>query len=181
MFGLRTSHKELVDRIINRLIEGGAQVLLIPHVFGTGPNSESDVNASREVLASLAPTLTPYLTMVSGDFDQHELKAIIGSCSFFIGARMHACIAALSQTIPAVGLAYSPKFRGVFNSVGLSDQVLDLRSAETQEIVARILDAFRNRANLHRLLIENVPGVRRRVLSFFDHLTEPVLDTPVAR
>ena len=46
-------------------------------------------------------------------------KAVIGQCDFFIGSRMHACIAALSQGVPCVGVAYSMKFAGVFDTVGM--------------------------------------------------------------
>ena len=38
---------------------------------------------------------------------------------------MHACIAALSQTVPAVAIAYSRKFLGVMETIGVEDIVVD--------------------------------------------------------
>ena len=65
--------------------------------------------------------------IVDREYDQHEIKGVIGMCDFFVGSRMHACIGALSQGIPCVGVAYSMKFRGVFESVGVADWVVDSR------------------------------------------------------
>ena len=39
---------------------------------------------------------------------------------------MHACIAALSHGIPTTAVAYSKKFIGFFDSVGLGDYVMVL-------------------------------------------------------
>ena len=43
--------------------------------------------------------------MIAHEYDQHAIKSIIGRCDFFIGSRMHACIAALSQKIPTAAVA----------------------------------------------------------------------------
>ena len=38
--------------------------------------------------------------MLSAPLDERETKWVIGRKDFFVGARMHACIAALSQGCP---------------------------------------------------------------------------------
>ena len=48
------------------------------------------------------------------------MKYLIGQCDFFVGSRMHSCIAAVSQCVPAVSIAYSDKFIGVMATLGLS-------------------------------------------------------------
>ena len=74
---------------------------------------------------------TGRIHMLHGEHDQHAVKGIIGLCSFFIGSRMHACIAALSQGIPTVAVAYSKKFMGVFESAGMGHMVVDARDTST--------------------------------------------------
>lgn len=69
-------------------------------------------------------------------------------CSFFIGARMHACIAALSQCIAAVGIAYSKKFKGVFETVGVADLVADPRTMEKEELIKIICNALQDRGQI---------------------------------
>jgi len=83
---------------------------------GTGGECDSPVcDRGFEALRDKYPDR---IGVVRGQYSPSEIKYIIGSCDFFIGARMHACIAALSQGIPAVAIAYSDKFTGVMQTVG---------------------------------------------------------------
>src|SRR5262249_8286818 len=87
----------------------------------------------------------------------------IGLCDFFVGARMHACIGAISQNIPAVSIAYSDKFLGVMESIGCADLVLDARKLDEDEIVRRVDDAYQHRESVRRALAEKMPSVRQAV------------------
>jgi polysaccharide pyruvyl transferase WcaK-like protein len=81
-------------------------------------------------------------------------------CDFFVGSRMHACIAALSQGIPTVGVAYSRKFAGVFDIVGAADWVVDGRTATDGEAVERIAVLFARRGASRALLRATVPAAK---------------------
>jgi colanic acid/amylovoran biosynthesis protein len=54
-----------------------------------------------------------------------QLKYIISQCRFFIGARTHATIAAMSTGVPCTSIAYSVKARGINRDLfGSEDMVL---------------------------------------------------------
>jgi colanic acid/amylovoran biosynthesis protein len=167
MFGLKADYAQLVRAIIGCLAEKDCQVLLVPHVLGDEQNSESDVPACRQIMAELGATYPGRLHFIDGKFDHHEIKYIIGQCDFFLGARMHACIAALSQCVPAVGMAYSRKFSGVLDSVGGGSRVVDLRLADRDQALAEIGEAFSNKENLRRELQEKMPRIKESVLNLF--------------
>jgi polysaccharide pyruvyl transferase WcaK-like protein len=167
MFGLKPDYGQLVRAIIGCLAEKDCQVLLIPHVFGDEQNSESDVPACRQILAELGATYPGRLHFIDGKFDHHEIKYIIGQCDFFLGARMHACIAAISQCRPVVGMAYSRKFSGVFDSIGGGSRLVDLRRSNQQEILDTIGQAFSQRDQLRRELEAKMPAIRQSVLNLF--------------
>ena len=76
-------------------------------------------------------------------------------------------IAALSQNIPNVGLAYSKKFRGVFESVGIGQQVVDMRRMGHTEILVVIDDAFAKREDIAKHLRKKVPQAKNLVLDIF--------------
>ena len=88
------------------------------------------------------------LGVVQGRYNQSEIKYIIGQCDFFIGTRMHACIAAVSQGVPAVPIAYSDKFIGVMETIGVGALVADPRAMDEDTIISTIDRAFENRADL---------------------------------
>jgi len=144
-------------------------VLLMPHEFG----AEREVEANSEVLHSLLGRHPGRVFMLSSRLQASEMKWVIGRSSFFVGSRMHACIAALSQEIPAVGLAYSDKFVGVFESAGVGEAVVDLRKADEGEVISRTLAAFNRRAELKRLLQSKMPAIRADISQAFTDLLSP--------
>ncbi len=140
MFGLRLDYHDFLKRLLAAwLKDPSTHVLLVPHTFAPPGRVESDPEACRVVLSSLDPSLAHRVHLVTAEYDQNEIKGVIGLCDFFVGSRMHACIAALSQGIPAVGIAYSKKFRGVFETVGMEDWVIDGRDADAETALQQVL------------------------------------------
>lgn len=168
MFGLRSGYPALIRALLDEMIgKWKAQVLLVPHVFGGPEVMESDTAACERIQAEFGACYAGRLHYLRGDFDQHEIKYLIGRCGFFLGSRMHACIGALSQDVPTVGLAYSRKFVGVLDSIGGGSRVVDLRQADEAQILAAVNEAYAQRESLKRELQEKMPEIRRSVLSLF--------------
>ena len=176
MFGLKSDYPRLIHAIISHLV--GVQrchVLLVPHVFGSNPGGESDVIACRRAFDRLAPEIKNFVRVLDDrDYDHHELKAVIGKCDFFIGSRMHACIAALSQGIPAIGLAYSQKFWGVFASIGMGGLAVDLRRSEEKAVISLIDKIFLERRDFEEQLNSQTPIVRISALSLFPKILHEI-------
>jgi polysaccharide pyruvyl transferase WcaK-like protein len=169
MFDLKLDYSELIDSLVAHFIENkNANVLLVPHVFGD--HGESDTVAAQLIYDRLKNRHGSHLFCVQGSYDQNEIKHIIGLCEFFVGSRMHACIAALSQGIPAVGVAYSDKFAGVFDSVGAGSMVADPRRLTLDETVVAIERAFEEREASRLHLRHIMPGIKARVLALLDEV-----------
>lgn len=172
MFGIKADYRLLIHDLIDFLVrKHGSHIMLVPHVFGTGDDSESDVVACRKIYENIGDSLRADLHLLEEEYDQHEIKALIGRCDFFIGSRMHACIAAMSQCVPAVGLAYSRKFQGVFESIGMEESVVDIREHDGDAIIATVDRAFQLRSNIRERLEEKIPAVRASVLGLFGQLS----------
>lgn len=169
MFGLKIDYKEFIPDLIDFMIrKKNAAVMLVPHVFGT--HGESDSVVCEEVYASLKDRYNGRLLIARGQYNQNEIKHIIGLCDFFIGSRMHACIAALSQNIPTVSIAYSRKFIGVMQTIGVAELVADPRKLEKEEILGIIDDAFEQRASVRGHLEKTMPQVKETVLNLFNEI-----------
>lgn len=98
------AYRLLIEYIIK---ETEYNVALIPHVIAEGNND-------YEVLKKLYDEIEfkDRLVLI-GDHNCLELKGFISRCSFFIGARTHATIAAYSTCVPTLVLGYSVKSRGI--------------------------------------------------------------------
>lgn len=142
-FGLKDDYVNLVNAIINAFMAIPNTVMfLVPHVYATLDQVESDPKACNELYAHLMDDYPERLFKLTEDFDHRQVKYFICQCDFFMGSRMHACIAAISQCVPAVGIAYSGKFKGVFESVDVGEAVVDLRTQDNPQILAHIEEIF---------------------------------------
>jgi polysaccharide pyruvyl transferase WcaK-like protein len=174
MFNLRIDYKLFVHKLSEAFLKKtNANLLLIPHTFAAHGHVESDPDACAEVFTALAPVYKGRIQMIAGEYDQHAIKGIVGRCDFFIGSRMHACIAALSQKIPTAAVAYSKKFKGVFDSIDVGNFVIDAREAETQEAINKIIAMFEDRTRIEKILQIQIEAVQQQQLKIFQEIVEP--------
>jgi colanic acid/amylovoran biosynthesis protein len=160
MFGLRDEYRILMHRLADAILRTtSSTVLIVPHVFG----SEQEQEACMALFQELRDDHVNRVYALTDELNERELKWIIGRTQMFIGSRMHACIAALSQCVPCVGLAYSDKFLGVFETAGLGDAVIDLRRTPQAEVIAGTLSLFNRRAELRRELEARIPETKAQI------------------
>jgi colanic acid/amylovoran biosynthesis protein len=168
MFGLRSNYKDLIYAVIEMLLKNkGVFILLVPHVFSPPGSVECDPDACTAVYEFFRKEHRNRIFLVQGEYDQGEIKHVIGMCDFFVGSRMHSCIAAMSQCVPAVGIAYSRKFHGVFESIGLADCVVDARTCTEGDLLEKISSVFERRELIRKHLQNTIPSIQRQVLDIF--------------
>lgn len=150
------TYKELLYKIICSLLESDHNVLLIPHTYDAGqPIWEDDLVAIKDLAKTIGHSKLSYLDK---NYDAQELKYIISQTEFFCGSRMHSCIAALSLSVPTIGLAYSYKFEGTFRMFEQSDYVMDidnLQPSNIDSVVSKVLSKISNSAVIKQSLIKN--------------------------
>lgn len=174
MFGLELDYVKFLSELCIALLQvNSGELWLIPHTYAPMGSVESDNECSEKLRDSLPQDFRGRVRIVTGDYDQHEIKWIIGQCEFFIGSRMHACIAALSQGVPCVGVAYSMKFGGVFDSVGMGEWVVDARSVNNAEAASRITSLYRQRNEVRQALRKRANEARVKLEDVFRDLLKP--------
>mgnify|MGYP000709865186 CR=1 FL=1 len=102
------------SQFVDYLNSQGKTCLLIPHVMEINPNN-NDVIACEEVFKRIK---TPHKNrIIFGEPSAIDFKGIIGLCECLVGTRTHSTIAALSQLVPTVSIAYSRKAYGIMNDI----------------------------------------------------------------
>lgn len=168
MFGLQGDYVELMRQIVRYFTGlGQSDVVLVTHVTGEW---EGDNKACAALYDELHAECGGRLHVADPTYDHREIKYLIGKCDFFLGARMHACIAALSQGVPAVGLAYSRKFVGVFESVGVPELVADLTKLGNEEALGLLTDSFIRRDAFREELARAAAAAHSAALGLFGAL-----------
>lgn len=170
MFGLRDDYQDLMRRLIARLLQQPEYfILLVPHVGGEAGEAERPL--CRELRDAFAAEHPDRIGFVDLPLDHRQTKHVIGRCDLFIGARMHACIAAVSQGVPTLALAYSDKFAGVM-AVLASEAVtvVDLRRSGLPEIEAALVELRDRRHELRNDLNDRMPNIRHHIVASADTL-----------
>ncbi len=177
MFGLCSNYRDVVEQIVSALLERTpATILIVPHTFG----AEMEEAASAALLEATLRRHPGRVARLAARLGAGEVKWLIGRTHFFVGARMHACIGALSQGVPTVGLGYSDKFIGVFESAGIGNAVVDLRTHDAGAATREVLRQFECRNETAARLTTDIPSVQSQVRQAFVHMASSSPPAPVS-
>lgn len=162
-FHCREVYQELCARMIPAFVEvHGARVVLIPHVHGE--QSSKDTWICRKLYEESSARWPGRVGFATGWYSTAEIKPLLGRCDLVVAGRMHACIGALSMGTPAVGVAYSRKFKGVFESLGLREWVIAPRTMGVEEMLQALGRCMAKRAEIKVRLREVMPEVKREIV-----------------
>lgn len=134
-FHLTVEYQEYCKEVIGGLLDRGYEVHLILHAYNNDlSNADNDLVAATE-LNKLFPE-----TILSPRFNTPmEAKSYISKMDAFIGARMHATIAALSAGVPVIPFSYSRKFEGLFESLDYEYVIAGTKDS-TSDSIKRTLE-----------------------------------------
>lgn len=114
-----------------------ASIFLVPHELSPTPHGFDDRSAAERLRSELgAPE---WLHAIDGDYGPDVLKGLISRCDAAVAARMHAAIAGLSTGVPTIPVAWSHKYGGLMEDVGLADFVWN-QGAERPESLTDLFD-----------------------------------------
>lgn len=131
------------------------EIHLIPHVFARGgAGVEDDMKACLEIHSNYPNTV------IDSDGDTPmDIKSVISTMDVFIGARMHATIAAFSSGVATIPFSYSRKFEGLYHDLGynylVSGTMMDTKTAVSQTL--EWVNSFEQLQNAVRECYKNVP------------------------
>lgn len=97
-------YRATIRALIDGLLADGRSVALLPHVLDSA-KADNDVPVSRALADAYGGRVGLRIPA-----DLEDARAAIAGAQLVIGARMHACLNALSTGTPAIAMAYSRKF-----------------------------------------------------------------------
>lgn len=162
-FGLKGDYPALIREIIGWF---AAREEVELHLVGHVQSEHIAVEDDQRVSAVLAQEF-PGTVLAPVFATPIEAKSYIAGMDFFMGARMHATIAAFSTGVPVVPMAYSRKFAGVFGTLGY-DYVADCKADTSQEILARVTEGYLARDGLRAEVAEAMKKVDARLAAYAD-------------
>jgi colanic acid/amylovoran biosynthesis protein len=157
-FGLTFDYRAMVERLVEFFIaQPDADLYLVSHVVPENRREEDDLHAAREIKSKF-----PSVKVVEKFDSPSDAKSFISGLDYFVGARMHACIAAFSSGVAVVPMAYSRKFRGLFSTLDYP-YVADCFSDEAEEVYELITRSFHERVDIAAKVAEGNAKANQRL------------------
>lgn len=166
-FNLRVDYQEYCNSIIDKLIDSGKEVHLIPHAYSQDLSlADNDLVAINELHNKFPETiLAPQLSTPM------DIKTYISEMDIFIGARMHATIGALSSKTPVIPFSYSRKFEGLFESLKYP-YVISGKNMDTDGAVGATLAWIENKGELMSAVNISYCEIDRKTKFLISHLSD---------
>ena len=143
------AYREGVTAIVRMLLADSRSVAVLPHVLDSH-DRDNDAPAVDALAAEFGADLE-----VVAPRNLDDARAIIAGSRVLIGARMHACLNALSTGVPAIAMAYSRKFAPLFDAIGwpYSVSLANPGKDAGAETAARVIEMLAD-PSLERLALE---------------------------
>lgn len=149
-FSLTTDYDKCMIEIITWALEQEQyEVHIIPHVV-------EDYEASKKLLSTFLNDVVIHDVFAN----PIDVKNYIANMDIFVGARMHATIAAFSSGVATIPVAYSRKFTGLFNTLNYP-YVVDMQELETNRAIEMIKDYILQKDELKIKSQESLVEVHR--------------------
>ena len=153
-FGLKTDYQQAMRKVlIWFLSKEKVKVHLISHVVAGERNIENDYEVAFDLWKTMHHDRLVLAPLFLSPIDA---KSYIAGMDFFMGARMHATIAAFSAGVPVVPMAYSRKFNGLFIDTLSYSHVIDLKEDDENTILTMVKEDFSNRDSLQQEIADRM-------------------------
>lgn len=150
-------------------------IVFVPQVV-IGPFGDDRLD-SQEVLMRM--NRRSEASVCGDEYTAGELKAVINRAEMVVACRMHAQVAAVSQGIPVLALAYSPKSLDVIGRALEYEFVLDARTMEpldfSKQAAAMMLKLAAKRDTTSQALLAAMPEIIEQSRSNIDLLVSGCL------
>lgn len=162
-FGLKCDYEILIHNTISELVKQEHKIYLIAHV-------SEDYEVCKKIASSY-----PTVVCVDKFNNPIDAKSFISGLDLFIGARMHATIAAFSAGVPVIPVAYSRKFKGLFNDLSYPI-CIDLKEMDTDTACKRMTSYIENIDSLKVDIAQSRPVLNSKYNDLLKTLENEILN-----
>lgn len=160
---------EVADYLIENL---NSKVIFIPHCVA--PYGDDRITA--ENIYKLVKNKDE-MRLINTEYSPEEIKALIGRCDLFIGARMHSCIAAASMNVPFISIVYNERRSEVMKMFGFEEYICNVMTITPDEIKTKIDDIWINREGVKEKLKDKMGTLEKLALTNGE-LIKNLVETP---
>lgn len=156
-FNIKGDYQSIVRKIINFLqAENNISIEFVGHDI-SGPSAGNSFE--DYYVCKLLKKEFPECSIAPFFYSPVEAKSYIAGLDGFIGSRMHACIAAYSSGVPVFPIAYSRKFRGLFEEKLEYSFGACLSQDEESDVLVKLERFINQLSNIKQGMVQNLKKI----------------------
>jgi len=160
-FRQQAAYERAVALALRRFLDTyGGKVIVFAQVQGPS-SSEDDRLPARRVCAQLND-LGQRVVLVDRWVPSRVLRSAYGLMDVVLGSRLHSCVFALSQFVPVVAIGYQYKTRGVMQTLGMEDWVIDIEDVTVERLCDLLGRALTEQKTVRSHLANVLPAIREQ-------------------
>lgn len=164
-FGLTADYQDYCKKVIEKLSnDQHYEVYLLTHVGSRNEATENDYE-----ICKMLHDMYPNTIVIEGVDSPVTAKNYISSMDVLIAARMHATVAGVSSGVATIPVAYSRKFKGLYDNIGYN-YVLDIKELDTKESIEQTLEWVSDYSVLKKRALASKDAVKQKLQKFTDDL-----------
>lgn len=154
---------KMMASVLDKIIEAAdCNVVLVANVTG-GKKRNDDRFAARAVAEYCTHFSRIYC--IQGEYSPSEIKGILKNAEVVIGSRMHVNIAALSNCIPTIAIAYSLKSFGIMEVCGQEKWVYPIEELDGDKLFNVFMKLWEKKKDVRIELSKRIPAIHEMAAS----------------
>jgi polysaccharide pyruvyl transferase WcaK-like protein len=161
----------LIVSLVNTLTDNGYEVIFLSTCQGE-PTYKDDAVLATEIYRQLTDK-----THVSVDKNYYVLPKFIDRLNdfdFVMGTRLHMCILAMTQLIPAFNISYEVKGKETYKYLDMEKYSIDYND-KIETSITSLQDFIEHFSEIKTDLKSKIPAIRKEVMDDFEYFYEKVL------
>ena len=113
---------------------------MLPQTFDYHNYEWDDINMFRDIAKNRSDNR---IIVIQDCYSSDIQQTIIKDCKLLVGARYHSVVFSINQAVPFVALSYEHKIKGLLETLGKQDCMVDISSVfESEENIRESLYRF---------------------------------------
>ncbi|MBN2880925.1 polysaccharide pyruvyl transferase family protein [Candidatus Woesearchaeota archaeon] len=127
---------------------------------------DDDLITANRIFKLLSEDARKRVNIICEDISPSQIKYVISKMNYFVGTRMHSNIFALGAGIKTIAISYEPKTRGIMQTLGLEEYVIEMTDIDTANLSVLFTRLVKDNNYFKR--IENIKTVYTNLKSYLE-------------
>ena len=170
----RKKYINLIKSLLQLIVDNGYEITLLSTCQGID-SYKNDALLAEEICNTLSEKTQKHILLDKKYYKFDDFYNTFREFDFVVGTRLHMCILALTNYIPAFNISYEIKGKETYSYLGLEKYSIDYND-DIDKSVLHLQDFIKNLPKIAVYLENKIPEIRKEVINDFEKFYKKMSD-----